>query len=203
MPGMGQKEHVETLDLEAHLAPLVPQDPPLYLVNLIPVQEGPQDHQDSLDPLDCQGERDSRDEWETKEIQVRKDLRDSQDWMERLELKERRETQDLVCQVLLAPQGPPDLQDHAVFLTEQMLLVLGLKTLKVTQNSSGDLLVSLGLQDLLVPLDLTCQPLGQLEDHFQGMQDHLDTLVGMDIQATQESQCLRIGLVVLDQRVQA
>lgn len=60
VPGKGPKEHVETQDPEAHLDPLVPQAPPLYLDNLILVQEGLKDHQDSLDPLDCQGEMDNR-----------------------------------------------------------------------------------------------------------------------------------------------
>lgn len=50
------------------------------------------------------------------------------------------------------------------------------------------LLVYLGLQDLLVPRGLTCQVLGQLEAHFQGILGHLDTLVGMDFQATQDYQ---------------
>ena len=53
----GQKESLEILDPEAHPAHLVAQAPPLDLGQL---SLDHKDHQEPLDPKDCQGEMDSR-----------------------------------------------------------------------------------------------------------------------------------------------
>lgn len=150
---------------------------------------------------------DSREDRVIKEIQVRKERRDFQVWTENLEPKERRETQELVYQAPLASLDLLDPPDHAVYPTERMPWVLGLKTRTVTLYSSGVFLVHQGLQDLLVPLDPACHHLKQLKASLLGTLDHLVPLAktgskaNLEYQVQQEKMGLQVYQELKERRV--